>query len=230
MIIDNRKTGQSILKTQCLHPSIDSVRPTEYPCRPSEKSAQKSRRPNQVNGHETHLSAQQNQACSHAWLPCSHGHESRSPRSQAAPCKGPGTVNAVTLSATRTTTKYNPGFRFQKTSRLSDAAGFGRVFEKAARSRDKLFTVLCRRNDKDIARLGLAISKKNCRRATARNRIKRVIRESFRQHQALLSGLDLVVINQPAAASADKGSMSDSLERHWQRCSKQTRKRHTQES
>jgi len=36
---------------------------------------------------------------------------------------------------------------------LLDAAAFGRVFKKANRSRDKLFTVLCRDNDAEIARL-----------------------------------------------------------------------------
>jgi ribonuclease P protein component len=108
--------------------------------------------------------------------------------------------------------------RFQKANRLLNAADFGRVFEKATRSRDELFTVFCRRNDADVARLGLAISKKQCRHATARNRIKRTIRESFRQQQTLLAGLDVVVINRRAAASADNPTMVVSLDRHWQRC------------
>jgi ribonuclease P protein component len=97
------------------------------------------------------------------------------------------------------------------------------VFEKAGRSRDKLFTVLCRPNDEDVARLGLAISKKHCRRATVRNRVKRAIRESFRQHQVLLAGLDIVVINNPAAAGADKPTLAESLDSHWQRCRKAPR-------
>lgn len=91
------------------------------------------------------------------------------------------------------------------------------MFKKATRSRDKLFTVLARDNKSAVARLGLAISKKHCRKATARNRIKRMIRESFRQHQAQLVGLDIVVINQPAAVLADNSAMNESLERHWQR-------------
>jgi RNase P protein component len=36
----------------------------------------------------------------------------------------------------------------------------------------------------------------------------------------LLSGLDVVVINQPAAASATSQQIFDSLETHWKRCSK----------
>ena len=93
------------------------------------------------------------------------------------------------------------------------------MFEKATRSRDKLFTVLCRHNDGRAARLGLAISKKHCRMATARNRIKRIIRESFREHQAELAGLDIVVMNQPAASAAANAEMFRSLAQHWRRCS-----------
>ena len=72
----------------------------------------------------------------------------------------------------------------------------------------------------DVARLGLAISKKHCRQATDRNRIKRIVRESFRQHQAELAGLDIVVINQPAAKGAANRQLFDSLSTHWQRCQK----------
>ena len=70
----------------------------------------------------------------------------------------------------------------------------------------------------NIARLGLAISKKNCRQATGRNRIKRIVRESFRQHQAELAGLDVVVINQPASRSAANPELFGSLAGHWERC------------
>lgn len=109
-------------------------------------------------------------------------------------------------------------YRLKKDHRLLSAAAFGRVFKKAARSRDKWFTVLSRENDLEIARLGLAISKKNCRQATGRNRIKRIVRESFRQHQAEIAGLDVVVINQGAAATATNRALFDSMAAHWQRC------------
>jgi ribonuclease P protein component len=110
------------------------------------------------------------------------------------------------------------GNRFTKANRLLDAAAFARVFKQASRSRDPLFTVLCRRNNAALARLGLAISKKHCRQAVGRNRIKRIVRESFRQHQELLAGLDVVVINRPAASGASRPQLADSLDRHWRRC------------
>ncbi len=108
--------------------------------------------------------------------------------------------------------------RFTQSSRLADAASFSRVFKKAERSRDKMFTVLCRANEDHEARLGVAIAKKHCRLATGRNRLKRVVRESFRQHKAELAGLDIVVLNRPAAAQANNDLLFKCLEKHWQRC------------
>lgn len=96
------------------------------------------------------------------------------------------------------------------------------MFEQAARSRDRLFTVLYRDNDAGTARLGLAISRKHCRKAVDRNRIKRVVRESFRHHGSELAGLDVVVLNQPAAAAAPNPALFASLEQHWQRCRRAT--------
>ena len=90
--------------------------------------------------------------------------------------------------------------------------------------------MLCRENTDETARLGLAISKKQCRKATARNRIKRATREAFRQHQHKLKGLDIVVINQPAAALANNDVMNESLVHHFERCSTTKRKTNEQGS
>jgi ribonuclease P protein component len=139
-------------------------------------------------GYETHISAQQDQARTYAWIPCPHGDESRASRHKAPPRKRPRTADAVTRQTSATTTSKNSGLISSQGNRF--------------------------------ARLGLAISKKHCRKATARNRIKRIIRESFRQQQALLAGLDVVVINQPGATRATSREISDSLDKHWQRCSK----------
>jgi ribonuclease P protein component len=120
-------------------------------------------------------------------------------------------------------------FRLKKENRLLNAGDYGRVFKKATRSRDKCFTVLSRSNDMDFARLGLAISKKNCRFATDRNRIKRVVRESFRHHQEALSGVDVIVINQPAARAAENQQLFNSLTAHWERCQRAKREKGAQE-
>ncbi len=81
-----------------------------------------------------------------------------------------------------------------------------------------MFTVLYKSNGEQEARLGLAISKKHCRGAVGRNRLKRLVRESFRMNRADLQGLDVVVMNQPSATRASNKALFDSLGQHWQRC------------
>jgi ribonuclease P protein component len=81
-----------------------------------------------------------------------------------------------------------------------------------------LFTVLSRQSRNKEARLGLAISRKSCRLAVQRNRLKRIVRESFRAHKEELAGLDLVVMCQAAAARASNKVLFDSLAGHWRRC------------
>ena len=79
-----------------------------------------------------------------------------------------------------------------------------------------MFTVLSRNNGMDQARLGLAISRKHCRKARDRNRLKRLVRESFRQHARELKGLDIVVLGRPETAAADNRTVFSSLAKHWQ--------------
>jgi ribonuclease P protein component len=80
-----------------------------------------------------------------------------------------------------------------------------------------MFTVLATENDGQAARLGLAISKKHCRLASSRNRLKRIVRESFRRNRATLEGLDIVVLNQPGTHRADNLALFDSLAQHWKK-------------
>lgn len=47
---------------------------------------------------------------------------------------------------------------------------------------------------KSQARLGLVVAKRNVKLAVARNKLKRLIRESFRRQQVQLNGLDVVVV------------------------------------
>ena len=81
--------------------------------------------------------------------------------------------------------------------------------------------VLAARNE-DIAsaRLGLAISKKQVRRAVDRNRLKRLVRDVFRAHRAELDGLDLVVMARAKAAITDNRTLCEALLRHFLRLAK----------
>ena len=204
--------------------SIDSAGGRAYPCRPFCGRLRKNARKHRKQEHETYVSAQQSEARTHAWLPRPHGDQGRPFGPQAAPRQGSREAHAVIKPSARHAAQSSPrlepssSFRFRRHNRLLTAAAFGRVFEHANRSRDRYFTVLSRENDGAAARLGLAISKKHCRKSTSRNTLKRIVRESFRQHQGEIQGLDIVVINQPAATSATRQQLLDSLAGHWRRC------------
>lgn len=107
--------------------------------------------------------------------------------------------------------------KFTRVSRLTTASAFDCVFRKSRRSADGFFTVLYRTNDLGYPRLGLAIAKKRVRRAVGRNRLKRLIRESFRAIQPQLNGLDIVVLARDKAGMAPNAEVSASLARHWRR-------------
>lgn len=111
--------------------------------------------------------------------------------------------------------------RFPKRARLLKPAEFSRVFKDPIRSSDRLFTILAVTNtEQALPRLGLAISKKHAKRALDRNRIKRLVRESFR-HQQQLPAADFVVMARDATRLASSQEIFDSLSQHWKRlCAK----------
>jgi ribonuclease P protein component len=118
-------------------------------------------------------------------------------------------------------TEFNES-RFSRQLRLTDSNQFGPVFKNSRRSGDHLFTVLYRPNGLRYARLGLAIAKKSVRRAVGRNRLKRLIRESFRSAQQQLIGKDIVIMARHNADSASNAEIFASLRRHWQSLTRDT--------
>lgn len=78
----------------------------------------------------------------------------------------------------------NADRRFSADRRLLTAADFSHVFKKPQKSADRYLMLLASSGQHQHARMGLAIAKKRIKRAVDRNRIKRLVRESFRQHQA----------------------------------------------
>lgn len=63
----------------------------------------------------------------------------------------------------------------------------------------------------------MTASIKRVRTAVARNRVRRLIRESFRHAASRLAGLDVVVIVKDGARDASNAAVFDSLEGHWAR-------------
>lgn len=114
--------------------------------------------------------------------------------------------------------------RFGRGLRLLRPAEFKRVFSRAHKSTDENFTVLAIDNHSAHPRLGLAIAKKQVKSAVVRNRIKRIVRESFRRHQAVMPALDLVVLARRGVAEKDNKELCRSLQRHWSKLGRQCAK------
>lgn len=109
-------------------------------------------------------------------------------------------------------------------SRLTGPKAFSRVFQKAVVSSDASFKVLARHTGQPQARLGMAVSVKVDSRAVQRNRLKRLIRESFRTHylaEATRTAIDIVVLPRRQAVSISNEQLFRKLEKHWQRLDEQ---------
>ena len=108
---------------------------------------------------------------------------------------------------------------FPRERRLLGPAEFRRVFNEPVKSTDALFTVLARAHPDSgpLSRLGLAIAKKQLRRAVDRNRVKRLVREYFRLHVPSGCGLDFVVMVRSAARQRSNRELNASLHDHFQR-------------
>jgi ribonuclease P protein component len=77
--------------------------------------------------------------------------------------------------------------------------------------------VIARPNGLEHARLGLAVGVKAAGNAVNRNRIKRLVRESFRHRQPELPAMDLVVNARPAAGKAANAEIAASVVALWNR-------------
>lgn len=100
---------------------------------------------------------------------------------------------------------------------MSRSRQFNLVFEKGGRKADACFVIVAANNDLDYPRLGLAISRRQARRAVDRNRLKRIVRESFRRHAARLPPVDVVVMARTGVAERPNAALASSLEAHWRR-------------
>lgn len=111
----------------------------------------------------------------------------------------------------------NAPAKLPRSARLTDSRDFNRVFQDATSVKDHCFTILTRENAEKQPRLGMAVSRRAAPKATDRNRIKRLIRETFRHRQDRLGARDIVVIAKAPARHASRAELNQRLRRLWDR-------------
>jgi ribonuclease P protein component len=88
--------------------------------------------------------------------------------------------------------------------RLANPRDFKRVYQKGSFFSAGIFNAKYLPNKLDFTRIGIVVSKKISKKATERNKIKRLFREAFRAlHQEVPTGLDIVVNVNPNAQGLD---------------------------
>jgi ribonuclease P protein component len=105
---------------------------------------------------------------------------------------------------------------FIPAQRLVHKTQFDAVYQRGSKLGDSCFLVLIKPNDLSFARLGLSVSARTVGNAVNRNRIKRVIRTSFRLNAAQLPAVDIVINTRPGARAATNIVLTEKLMQHWQ--------------
>ena len=110
-----------------------------------------------------------------------------------------------------------PAAGLPRDARVRRAGDFAALRQASGRLGGRCFSVRWRPNGLDHARLGLAVSKRVSKRAVERNRIKRLVRESFRRARLHMPPIDLVVRAREAAAGVPGSELLAEIDALWRR-------------
>jgi len=113
---------------------------------------------------------------------------------------------------------------FSRELRLLTPTHFTFVFDNATPAVSPSFTLLARHNQLDNPRLGITLSKKRVRKAHDRNRLKRLVRESFRHRAAQLPNVDIIVVGKTGADKLSNEEVFAILDKQWKRLAKRCAK------
>ncbi|WP_374356666.1 ribonuclease P protein component [Chitinimonas sp.] len=102
-------------------------------------------------------------------------------------------------------------YRFTRQQRLLKTDEFSSVFSLRRTQSNAWFQVWSKPNSLGQARVGVVVAKKIVKRAVGRNRIKRLVRETFRLHAAELQALDLIIRAKQPVCRAKAGEARAAL-------------------
>lgn len=111
-----------------------------------------------------------------------------------------------------------PNFGFPRSVRLLSSGDFRNVFDTVTcKASNAHFVLLAQHQNSESARIGFVIGKKNVRKSVQRNRIRRVIRESFRHRRRDIPALDIIVLVRKGADQFDNEQIGKQLDYLWRK-------------
>lgn len=106
---------------------------------------------------------------------------------------------------------------FSRELRLLTPTHFEYVFSNAIPSVSPQVTILARFNNSNNPRLGITLAKKRVKYAHERNRLKRVIRESFRLERHSFPNIDIVVVGKSGLDKMTNQELFSLLSKLWKK-------------
>ena len=108
-------------------------------------------------------------------------------------------------------------YRFTKNYRLLTSADYKGVFDNVEyKVSCRCILVLAIKHKKYQTRLGIVVSKKSIPKSVERNRIKRLVRESFRTVRSQLPELDVIVLIRRGLDAHPNHTISSKINDLWQ--------------
>lgn len=110
--------------------------------------------------------------------------------------------------------------RFPPSARVLRKVEFEAAYRQGTRHGNAHFSLTVHPNQLPGARLGMAIAARTVGKAVTRNRLRRIIRESFRHAREGLPAVDVIVGARVAARGASPSELRASLDRLWNKVSR----------
>ncbi|WP_440224911.1 ribonuclease P protein component [Dokdonella sp. MW10] len=108
-------------------------------------------------------------------------------------------------------------FSLPRAARLLKPGDFAALRGRSRRLGSSHFLAEFAPADQPTCRLGQAVSRRVSKRAVDRNRIKRLVRDSYRHVREELPCVDILLIARQSAKQQDSASLRADLARLWQR-------------
>lgn len=107
--------------------------------------------------------------------------------------------------------------QFSRKHRLLKKEEFDFLFDRSKQITDPHLKVLYKKTEQSYPRLGLIVGKRTVNSAVLRNRIKRVVRESFRMQKNAFAHHDIIVIARKRSDQLTKLKLREEIENLWKK-------------